>query len=84
MENKMDKKEVLDFLRGSNYRCFKNSRIRLKEKLVEYKGGKCEICGYDKCITALEFHHLNPEEKEFSISTNSNISFEKVLKQFNG
>lgn len=41
---------------------------RTKEKLVEYKGGKCEICGYDKCIDALEFHHLNPKEKEFNIS----------------
>ena len=38
-----------------------------KELLVEYKGGKCEICGYNKCIQALEFHHLNPEEKDFGI-----------------
>ena len=39
-----------------------------KLKLVEYKGGKCEICGYDKCVDALEFHHLNPDEKEFGLS----------------
>ena len=44
-------------------------------------GEKCCVCGYDKCISALEFHHLNPEEKEFSISTNSNISFEKANKE---
>lgn len=37
-------------------------------KMVEYKGGKCEICGYNKCIEALEFHHINPKEKDFSIS----------------
>lgn len=77
----MDKKEVLDFLRGSNYRSFKNSRIRLKEKLVEYKGGKCEICGYDKCITALDFHHLNPNEKDFSLGSGSAIAFEKAKKE---
>ena len=37
-----------------------------KRKLfaVEYKGGKCSKCGYDKCIGALEFHHLDPSEKE--------------------
>lgn len=39
-----------------------------KEKCVKYKGGKCINCGYCKCIGALEFHHLNPEEKDFSPS----------------
>lgn len=27
---------------------------------IAYKGGKCQICGYDKCVGALEFHHLDP------------------------
>jgi hypothetical protein len=35
-----------------------------KKRAVEYKGGKCERCGYDKCIDALEFHHINPTEKD--------------------
>lgn len=43
-------------------------RKRMKVKMVEYKGGKCQICGYDKCIEALDFHHINPKEKDFSIS----------------
>lgn len=46
-------------------------RDRLREfkcECVEYKGGKCEICGYNRCISALEFHHLDPSVKEFSIS----------------
>ena len=42
-------------------------RYHLKEKAVEYKGGKCEICGYNKCIEALDFHHLDPTQKEFGI-----------------
>lgn len=40
----------------------------LKHKLIEYKGSKCEICGYNKCEGALQFHHLKPEEKSFTIS----------------
>lgn len=52
-------------------------RKRTKIKLVEYKGGKCEICGYNKSINALHFHHLNPKEKDFSISGKS-LSFEKL------
>ena len=48
--------------------CFNNickqRWIERKEKAVEYKGGKCQDCGYDKCIAALEFHHLDPASKE--------------------
>lgn len=36
--------------------------------LVTYKGGKCERCGYNKSMRALEFHHINPSEKDFGIS----------------
>lgn len=35
-----------------------------KQKSVNYKGGACVVCGYDKCLAALDFHHLNPQEKE--------------------
>jgi len=41
---------------------------KFKEKCVEYKGGKCDICGYDKYVGALEFHHENQKEKDFEIS----------------
>lgn len=55
-------------------------RHRIKTQLVEYKGGKCEICGYDKCLNALDFHHKTPEDKKFALNTaNYNKSFE-VLK----
>lgn len=56
----------------SGYDTVKARRKRTKEQLVEYKGGKCEICGYNKCIGALEFHHLDPTQKDFSIS-DSNV-----------
>ena len=77
----MDKEEVLEFLEKSNYRSLKKARQRLKKKLVDYKGGKCEICGYDKCINALDFHHLNPNEKDFGISNYTVLSFDKLKKE---
>ena len=49
-------------------------RRAIKKKLVEYKGGKCERCGYNKCIWALQFHHKDPNEKDFSISSQLNLS----------
>lgn len=43
-------------------------RRAIKIQLVKYKGGKCERCGYNKCINALQFHHTNKDEKDFNIS----------------
>jgi hypothetical protein len=35
---------------------------------VAAKGGKCEKCGYNRCIDALEFHHLENLDKNFGLS----------------
>lgn len=59
-----------------------NKRHRIKQILVDYKGGKCEICGYDKCLNALDFHHINKEEKNFALnSSNYNKSIELLKKE---
>ena len=55
-------------------------RRKIKLQLVEYKGGKCEMCGYDRCIDALSFHHKNPNEKDFTIGGKS-YSFERLKKE---
>lgn len=64
-----------------SYNNVKDSRKRLKERLTYIMGNKCAICNYDKCISALEFHHLNPEEKDFALGTNANISYEKARQE---
>jgi len=38
-----------------------------KLELIELFGGKCEKCGYDKNISAFDFHHKNPYEKNFEV-----------------
>lgn len=45
-------------------------RQRVREMAVEYKGGKCQMCGYARCMGALEFHHSDPSKKDFGISMN--------------
>ena len=40
----------------------------IKKYLVAQKGGKCQICGYDRSVAALHFHHRNPATKKFNIS----------------
>jgi transposase len=39
----------------------------IRRKLVDEAGGRCLICGYDRCQQALEFHHLDPSLKEFDL-----------------
>src|SRR5687767_11741733 len=33
-------------------------RRKVKALLAEEAGGRCRLCGYDRCIAALHFHHL--------------------------
>jgi 5-methylcytosine-specific restriction endonuclease McrA len=45
---------------------------------VEYKGGCCSICGYNRYIGSLEFHHVNAEGKDFTLAHAKNTVFEKI------
>lgn len=49
------------------------SKCKIQKPITDFHtkdGGKCEICGYHKCLSALELHHKDPNQKSFSISTN--------------
>jgi 5-methylcytosine-specific restriction endonuclease McrA len=39
----------------------------VKRILVDEAGGRCVLCGYDRYLGALEFHHVNPSEKSFQL-----------------
>lgn len=56
----------------------RNRRQRRKKELLEYKGGKCQICSYDKYWGALEFHHTDPSKKDFEIGDGCRKSLEKL------
>ena len=49
----------------------KNRQREFKQKCVDYLGGKCSNCGYDKCLSALDFHHTDPSNKKFGIASYS-------------
>jgi 5-methylcytosine-specific restriction endonuclease McrA len=58
--------------RGRCKRCVGEAVTRRQQKvkrtLVAEAGGCCVVCGYDRCIVNLHFHHLNPAEKSFAMS----------------
>jgi transposase-like protein len=43
-------------------------RRRVKEILVAEAGGACKLCGYSRYVGALQFHHVDPIAKSFSLS----------------
>lgn len=45
------------------------SKEQLKNRAVASKGAHCLLCGYNRCSSSLHFHHVNPFEKSYSIST---------------
>ena len=57
--------------------------VSRKLELVELLGGKCQACGYSKNLAALQFHHLNPNEKQFKLGHRmlSNRSWDAILKE---
>ena len=54
-------------------------REKVRHAAISYKGGSCQVCGYDRCLEALEFHHLDPTQKDFGLSNKGYTrSWEKV------
>ena len=48
----------------------KRHKRKNKKILIDYKGGKCERCGYEKeFLSVYHFHHINPKEKSFNVSS---------------
>lgn len=65
--------------------CVNNQTIlrqrALKEKAVQYKGGRCADCEGVYHNACYDFHHENPEEKDFTFSKVKTTSWNEVLKQ---
>lgn len=54
-------------------------RRKLKAMVVEYKGGKCILCGYKRSMWAFDLHHIDEATKEFGLSTRGlTRSWEKI------
>ena len=75
----IDNQVKLDNKRKKNSEFVINRRKKLSAMALEYKGGKCQICGYNKCSTALEFHHIDPSKKKFGVKSGNTHSWD-ILK----
>ena len=65
----------------ANYIFIKKHRNLTKKRIIYVMGGKCQYCGYNKCQSALELHHINKTEKDFSIAESTNKSWEIICNE---
>ena len=54
-------------------------RRELRERAVARKGGRCVICHYDRCQSAMDFHHIDSTTKDFNIS--SRMTWEAIVRE---
>jgi transposase len=69
----------------NHYRCAQcgidavaNARHRVRKVLVEEAGGKCMLCGYDRHLAALQFHHVDPATKAFTLRNGDTRSLARM------
>lgn len=55
--------------------------IKIKKKAIEYKGGCCQRCGYNQYYGSLQFHHINPLEKDVSWTKLRLRSWDKIVSE---
>lgn len=74
--------------RGSRWRCKRcvgeavtRRHRKLKTLLVKAAGGSCVVCGYDRCLVNLHFHHVDPATKLFGVSVSSGKGLAKSMAE---
>lgn len=67
--------------RKTNIKSVTEHRRRKKVRAVEYKGGKCRVCAYKRSMAALQFHHLDPSQKDFGIGHAAAWAWDRIKKE---
>lgn len=58
--------------------------IKIKHKAIDYKGGSCIKCGYNRYYGALEFHHTDPSQKDVDWNKLRLRSWDKIVSELDG
>ena len=59
----------------------KGWRRRTREYLAAAFGGKCTICGYDRCLAALDYHHVEPKDKQLSTAMRNGYAWKRIVQE---
>jgi transposase len=73
---------------GGTYRCVRcraeavaRRRRAVRAVIIREAGGRCALCGYDQYVGALQFHHVDPQEKDFGLSGRGLTRSIKTLRE---
>jgi hypothetical protein len=58
-------------------------RRKIKSFSIEYKGGKCQICGYNRYAGALDLHHIKGVKKFTMGEDGYTHSWDKIKRELN-
>ena len=65
-----------------NIEALRKGRERNHAFLKKYKLERgCQVCGYKKCAKALEFHHIDSNNKEYHVSYTASRAYSLKLIQ---
>lgn len=67
----------------ASYKYQKKRGLERKKKIVDLHGGSCQICGYNRNLAVLEFHHKEPEKKSFKLDVRNltNRKWESIIEE---
>lgn len=76
-------RENKDILKDGKRKEYRQEKYKkLTSIMNELKINGCAICGYNECTAALDFHHVNPEDKKFQLSMQGlNRTNEKIVEE---
>lgn len=67
---------------NKNGQTLRKNRRELLHEIKQELGGKCMICGYDKSLYPLQFHHVDPDTKEFTMmNAETRMSIKKIADE---
>lgn len=61
----------------------KTWRQKARENLAAAFGGRCTVCGYKKTISALDYHHVDPKEKDHALhkAMRNGYAWSRIVKE---
>ena len=67
--------------KANNVKYVTKCREKNHDIVLARGGAKCRRCGYDKCSSALEFHHIDPKTKKFGVRDGNTRSLKSMIAE---
>lgn len=79
--NSSKSRKIASYCKECLYTLQKRRWRERKCKAIAMMGGKCSNCGYDKCVNALEFHHLDVENKDYDWGKLRMLAWKRIVEE---